>query len=248
MGDMSINFASDRKFWENFGALRAPANFESNFQKSWQRASRAPRSAKRAGLRGRLRPSAEGGTYTMSCPRLASAAAVALAVAASLSLRGDSILCLPSPDRCHCCHRCPPCHHRMLRARPSPTGCLCVHGPSPARPPLLARPSPASCLCVADAAAVPHGCQHCTFCVQPGSKVCVSCPLEGCLKGCHGHLLVSRRCSHQGSSRPASELPTAARALRGAVCEPLSRSTRSWTRPWRLGACRRSRRSAFEAR
>ena len=30
-GDMSTTFASDPKFWENFGALRATANFESNF-------------------------------------------------------------------------------------------------------------------------------------------------------------------------------------------------------------------------
>ena len=33
-GDMSTNFASDRKFWQNFGALCAPTNFESNFGKS----------------------------------------------------------------------------------------------------------------------------------------------------------------------------------------------------------------------
>jgi hypothetical protein len=32
--DMGANLASDRKFRQNFGALRAPANFESNFAKS----------------------------------------------------------------------------------------------------------------------------------------------------------------------------------------------------------------------
>ena len=32
---MSTNFASDRKFWQNYGAFRAPTNFESNFRKSW---------------------------------------------------------------------------------------------------------------------------------------------------------------------------------------------------------------------
>ena len=38
-GNVSANLASDRKFCQNFGAVRAPANFESNFGKSLVRLS-----------------------------------------------------------------------------------------------------------------------------------------------------------------------------------------------------------------
>jgi hypothetical protein len=41
MGGMSADLVPSSKFWTNFGALRAPANFESNFRKSLAGPSRA---------------------------------------------------------------------------------------------------------------------------------------------------------------------------------------------------------------